>query len=189
VAAAIYLDTGVFWSFAVVDALGHLGSAVGRQVRWTEAVEAEVKRNTGRCFELWNVLSAPWLRRPIRLEGQLAVEAVRLRDSLARSSDPPLMHLGEAESIVAATNHATLTNEAEHPVAVFASDDFSARRLGRQRGLEVLATEDLLRVCVEAGTIGCDEALRLHRRMLQAGRSLDVHAGVDRLCGRSHFSR
>ncbi|MGH9224449.1 MAG: hypothetical protein ACRD2W_11875, partial [Acidimicrobiales bacterium] len=186
--APIYLDTGVFWSFAIVDGLGHFGAAIGRRVRWTEAVEAEVKRNTSRCLELWNVPSSPWLRRPIRLEGRLALEAIRLRDSLARSGDSPWMHLGEAESIVAALNHAELTSDQDHAVAMFASDDYSARRLGRRQGLEVVDTEDLIRMCVEAGRLSCDEALRLHRKMLQAGRSLDTNAGVDRLCGRSHVS-
>lgn len=114
------------------------------------------------------MLSAPWLRRPVRLEGHLAVEAVRLRDSLARSGESPSMHLGETESIIAASNHANLTNDPEHRVAVFASDDFSARRLGRQRGLEVLSTEDLVRMCVEAGSMSCDEAPQLHRQMLHA---------------------
>lgn len=97
------------------------------------------------------------------------------------------MHLGEAESIVCALRHGELTGEAAEPVGMFASDDYSARRLGRARGLEVVATEDLIRMCVEAGSLPCDDALRLHRRMLQAGRSLDPHAGVHGLCGESHL--
>jgi hypothetical protein len=147
VAAPIYLGTGVRWSFAVVDGLGPLGRTLGRRARWTEAVKAEVERNRTVCFELWNVLLAPWLRAPVRLEERFAVEALRVRDSLARAGDPPLMHLGEAESIVAALHHGELTGDRDHPLAAFASDDYSARRRARRDGLEVLDTEDLLKMC------------------------------------------
>lgn len=186
-AAPAYLDTGIFWSFAVVDGLAYLRSALDGQALWTEAVRAEVERNRIQCLQLWNVLSASWLRAPVRLEGELGTQALRLRDAMARGTDPPRKHLGEAESIIAALNHGILTGDADHATAAFGSDDGSARRMARARGLVVVDTEDLIRTCVQAGHLTCDEALQLHRRMVLADRKLDCHAGVHRLCGDDHL--
>jgi predicted nucleic acid-binding protein len=168
----VVLDTGCFWSFAVVGLLDALGQSFGRSIRWTETVQNEVRRNTARAFELHDVLSAPWLGPPIRLEGAAAQDALALRSRLAKPSDPPLMHLGEAESIVAALSLG----------CSFAAEDNEARRQAMRIGVPFLQTHDLLRACVENGVIECADAVAAYEGMMRAGRSLPkVH--LSKICG------
>lgn len=168
----VVLDTGCFWSFAAVGLLDALGQTFGRSIRWTETVQHEVRRNTTRAFELHDVLSAPWLGPPIRLEGTDALDALALRRRLAKPSDPPLMHLGEAESIVAAGSLG----------CSFAAEDNEARRQAMRLGVSFLQTHDLLRSCVESGAIECADAVAAYDGMIKAGRSLPkVH--LSKICG------
>lgn len=170
----VVFDTGCFWSFATVGLLGPLGQTFGRSILWTETVHYEVRRNTSKAFELHDVLSAPWLGRPIRLEGVEAQDALALRARLAKPSDPPLMHMGEAESIVAALSRGYS----------FAAEDNEARRQAMRLGVPFLHTHDLLRACVEKGAIECADAVAAYDGMIKAGRSLPrVHLSL--ICGTS----
>jgi len=95
-------------------------------------------------------------------EGWIVVNDVRDRGSVYELA--PLLHRGEAEAIV-------LAEEIRADYLIV--DERVARRLAALRGIRVIGVLGILSLCVEAGSISVDEALRLGEALIESGYVID----------------
>jgi hypothetical protein len=126
----VVIDACTLWNFAVVERLDLLEVRYAhRGARWTEAIQLEITRHVKEEPLLRAVLDAQWLGQPMAITGGpqalIRIERIR-RGLLATPSDPPTLHLGEAEVIDLLT------------------DDQPAADLASRRGLSVLDTPRVL---------------------------------------------
>lgn len=86
-----------------------------------------------------------------------------LREAIAKPSDPPAKHLGEAGSAALA----------EHLSSTLVTDDGAGRDLERLTGVALLNTAGLLRELVAGGFVGCKDARKAYAEMIDAERWVD----------------
>lgn len=86
-----------------------------------------------------------------------------LREAIAKPSDPPDKHLGEAGSAALA----------EQLSSTLITDDGAGRDLERLTGVALLNTAGLLRELVTRGLLACGDARKAYAEMIEAKRWID----------------
>jgi predicted nucleic acid-binding protein len=178
VVGEVVLDACTLWNFAVVGRLDLLDNRYShRGVRWTESIQLEISRHVPEEPQLQDVLNAQWLGQPMVIAGSpqtlIRIERIR-RGLLATPTDPPTLHLGEAEVIDLL--------ETQHPSWVFITDDGPAGDLAKRRGLTVLDSARVLSECHAAGEIGCPAAYALLEAMAAKGRGVRIPPSHREVC-------
>lgn len=160
----VFPDTTVVRNFALLHRMDLLGSLVQGRAAWCASVAAECERQA-RSPGLQDmglassIFGTPWF--PHAAEH---IDVSVLRADMASPGDGPLMHLGEAETIVLASTRS--------PGAIFVTDDKGAAVAAEQRGLSVATTAQLLRIAMRGGLLDADggwgyvQTLRTHHRPL-----------------------
>jgi predicted nucleic acid-binding protein len=159
----LVFDTGPLSSFAVVAQLDLLEAVCAGHGSWPLSVRRELKAGVRAQPALTDVLESAFLGAPVVLEDPVdLLEAELLRLRLAGSSLGQRRNRGEAEAIFLARCLR----------GVFVSEDRDARVLAaRELGADrVVGTPDLLARAVRLGLVGPDDAWKIYRAMLAAGR-------------------
>jgi hypothetical protein len=167
-AAAVFPDTTVLSSFAVVRRLELLEGWLRGRGRWVEAVAYEVNRGVAVVPGLAEVVAGGWLGDPIEITdmgAQRAVEHLR-RDVFGGRPVEPLKHLGEAQTCY------LLRDDRRWQGCWWVSDDRDALRFARAQGLTTRETIDVVAGCVADGDLTAGEAFALMQAMADAGRAL-----------------
>ena len=91
-----------------------------------------------------------------------------LREEIAKPSDPPDEHLGEAGSAALA----------ERVGGTLVTDDGSGKDLERLTGVRRLTTAGLLTELVDSGAVTCADAQSAYAAIIAAGRWVDPNATI-----------
>jgi predicted nucleic acid-binding protein len=174
----VIIDACTLWNFAVVERLDLLDARFShRGVRWTESIQLEIRRHLREEPLLQAVLDSDWLGEPMEILGspQVLQRIDRIRRGLQASpTDPPTLHLGEAEVIDLLEN--------VHPSWVFVTDDGPAGDLAKRRGLSVLDSVGVLADAYASGEIGCPDAYELLLEMAAKGRGVRIPSNHRLVC-------
>jgi len=95
-------------------------------------------------------------------KGWIAVKDIRDRTSAYELA--PLLHKGEAESII-------LAEEAEADYLIV--DERVARSIAASRGIRIIGILGVLSLCIELNLININEALKLSQALIEAGYIID----------------
>jgi len=95
-------------------------------------------------------------------EQWIVVKDVRDRASVYELT--PLLHKGEAESIILAEEE-----KADYLIV----DERVARHIATSRGIKVIGTLGILSLCVELRLISVNEAIRLNEVLIESGYTMD----------------
>lgn len=171
--ASVIIDACTLENFATVSRLDLLQDRFSGHAHWTYAIQLEAVR--------LKVPDTEWLGPPIDV-GSDSVAALidieQIREELgARFTDPPTLHLGEAEAIYYIETH--------EPTWTFISDDRPAVDFAQHRGLNAALTEQVLADCYERGKIGCPDTAVVDRDIGfipagQEGSQAEDHVGPTR---------
>lgn len=157
---AVIFDSSPLSAFARVERLDVLETRVGDVAGWTVEVRDEIRRGIRSQPQLADVLNAEWLGEPMRLTDPADLASIeRTRSALGGIDSRPERHRGEAATIVAA----------EQLDAIAVLDDRDARRLAAARGIPLIGTEGILRVCARDGQITRDDAWAVYTDMRRIG--------------------
>lgn len=173
----IVFDADVLLSFAVdAHALHLLRVRFTGRGRWTVTVREEIVRLAGRQPPQPQAPRAlrgtDWLGAPDRIEDQDELQRVEsIRERLARDTDHPRQHLGEATCIVLAKRLDGLV----------ATDDSGAKALAKQEGVLFVTTPRILSAMIRDGDLSCDEGWEIYRTMRLRQRGMP-DLGRDELC-------
>lgn len=96
-------------------------------------------------------------------EHWIVVKDVRDRASVYELT--PLLHKGEAESII-------LAEEAKADYLIV--DERMARNIATSRGIKVIGILGILRLCVELRLVSVNEAIRLSEVLIKSGYTIDL---------------
>lgn len=161
-------DNTVLCNFAAVDRLPLLEKVLDGRGRWTQAVAYEAERSTVYHPRLRDIVDAGWLGEPIEIDDVREIaEVERMRRAVfGGAASQPTRHLGEAETC------ALITLRKEFRGSVWITDDRSAWRFARRRGITTKETYDLVREAAVGELISAGEGHRLLTAMVAAGRHL-----------------
>ena len=161
-------DNTVLCNFAAVDRLRLLQDVLDGKGRWTEAVAHEARLSARHLPVLSTLATDGWLGDPIEIDDEVerqAVERVR-RGVFNGNRTAPTQHLGEAQTCV------LITSRREFRASAWITDDRSAGRYSRRKGIRTLETMDLMALAAMSGLVTAVEGHRLLHAMTAAGRHL-----------------
>jgi hypothetical protein len=159
--SSVIVDACTLQNFSVVGRLDILEQHFANRAGWTEAIQREAGK--------LHVPPVSWLGTPLSAGDDIAtlIAVDKIRRGLgATQTDPPTLHLGEAEAIHLLETH--------HPTWTFVSDDQPAVDFALRRGLNAIDTQVVLADCYVQGEIGCPDAFELLRQMAAEGRGVRV---------------
>ena len=173
----VVADTCSLVNFAVMGRVDLLEATLLGRAHWTQAVEYEVRMMASGIQTLKLIVDGGWLGHAIELDTPQDRTAVTaFRAFLGGTSDRPLQHLGEAESIQAVLSRSHLRD------AVLLTDDHDATLLANSKQVRVWNTAALLADAFQRGDIGHPAAYELLRSMRQVGRGVHVPSNCRDVC-------
>lgn len=173
----VVLDACSIINFTIIDQAPLLARLLADRGRWTQGVEAEVRRHRddlpfGSFDDVRSALGSPYEFDAVDDGPKIDV----LRRALGGTSRNPLKHYGEAESL-----HAILSIPELKEAEVLTDDRFAAQ-LARQRGIRVVTTPGLLKAGWKHGLLACPQPWDLLVDMEARGRWVSVPANHSLIC-------
>lgn len=146
---SLFPDNTVLCNFASVHQLPLLRKLLDDRGRWVEAVADECRLSAAYYADLSSIRQDGWLGDPLEISAerdQREVEGIR-KAVFGGSSNEPLKHLGEAQTLHVISRHADFIG------ATWISDDQESLRVARFRGIPVRETQHLVAEAVQLGFI------------------------------------
>lgn len=169
-AISVFPDNTVLCNFAAVGRVDLLEGVLRGRGRWTESVAAEARKSAGYLPDLNRLIANGWMGDEIEVtdEGEInLIERIR-RSAFGGTSDRPLQHLGEAQTVFLIRNRAELSG------AWWVTDDRAA--LQYARGQQVITRESmsLMAEAVANGDVTAEQGFELLHGMADQHRHLSL---------------
>ncbi|MHC2187097.1 hypothetical protein ACVLV4_002764 [Rathayibacter agropyri] len=168
--AHFFPDTSVLCNFAAVDQLRLLETYLSARGRVVEAVAREIMQSTRFVSNLRQIDLSQWFGDEIRIDAPMDVRAVE-QTRVARfggRKDEPTKHLGESQTLHVIGNFAGYSD------SVWLTEDRSAYRLARRRGIVTKHTCEILQALVAQSEMTSTDAYETAIGILDRDRPLLV---------------
>lgn len=117
--ALLFPDNSVICNYGIVEKISLLITFLNGRGRWTQAVEYEASRSARHYPDIDQLLSKNCFGESIEVDAAAQVEAIR-RGQFGGTSDAPLQHMGEAETLY------VVRNVTEYHGSTWITDDLAA---------------------------------------------------------------
>lgn len=142
-------------NFAAIERLDLVREYLRGNGRVVEAINREIELLGSFLPELAKLDRSAWFGKPVKLKGKAEIDRVDVlrKTAFGGSSEKPLEHLGESQTLHVLSNHDEFRD------SEWITDDRSAFRLAKKRGIVTRSSVDVLKYAVALGELTKEEAL------------------------------